>query len=261
MESSLVDYTWLQSSDETVGGWVETLSDTVGSWGKWFAGSNPPAPAPEVELQTFSGQINELPEDQRPLLGGEEEVQDAPWGLDEDLPGGTGEFEGLGIPDLEAPPPEFGSEAYIQGLKEREVALREAMGADMGETEMVSLGESIGSSAEVFEAAEIVGEAVEATTAGIIGGVALGALGAAAMIGATIGVQELQDWLYKKKRVYKEKDDDPWMGYVGYFVVGRIWYPMIVDLVSHDHKIVTIQWKDMTGFTRYTNVNRSARLL
>ena len=47
------------------------------------------------------------------------------------------------------------------------------------------------------------------------------------------------------------------MGYVGYFVVGRIWYPMIVDLVSHDHKIITLQWKDMTGFTRFTNVKRS----
>ena len=48
------------------------------------------------------------------------------------------------------------------------------------------------------------------------------------------------------------------MGYVGYFVVGSIWYPMIVDLVSHDHKIVTLEWKDMTGFTRFTNVKRSA---
>ena len=226
MESSLVDYTWLQSSDETVGGWVTTLSDTVGGWGRWFAGSNPPAPAPEVELQTFSGQINELPEDQRPLLGGEEEVPDAPWGLDDDLPGGTGElaeFEGLGIPDLEAPPPVFGTEAYVQGLKEREMLLRERMGADMGQVEMVELGETeVLESAELFEAAEIVGEAVEATTAGLIGGAALGALGAAALIGATIGTRELLSYLSKKKRVYKEKDDDPWMGYVGYFVVGHL---------------------------------------
>ena len=137
------------------------------------------------------------------------------------------------------------------------MALREAMGADMGEIEMVSFGED---APELFEAAEIVGEAVEATTAGIVGGVALGALGAAALIGATIGVNKLQDYLWKKKRVFKETDGDPWMGYVGYFVIGRIWYPMYVDLVSHDHKIVTIAWKDMTGFLRFTNVNRSARL-
>ena len=82
-------------------------------------------------------------------------------------------------------------------------------------------------------------------------------LGAAALIGLTIGYNKLESYLYKKKRVYKEKDDDPWMGYVGYFVVGRIWYPMYVDLVSHDHKIVTIAWRDMTGFMRFTNVPRS----
>ena len=122
---------------------------------------------------------------------------------------------------------------------------------------MVEFG---GESVELVEAAEIVAEAVEATSAGLIAGAALGVLGAAALIGITIGVNKLSDYLVKKKRVFKEKDDDPWMGYVGYFVVGRIWYPMIVDLVSHDHKIVTIEWKDMTGFTRFTNVHRSARL-
>ena len=105
---------------------------------------------------------------------------------------------------------------------------------------------------------EIVAEAVEATSAGLLGGVAVGVIGAAAMIAATIGMNKLLSYLSKKKRVFKEKDDDPWMGYVGYFVIGKIWYPMIVDLVSHDHKIVTLEWKDMTGFTRHTNVKRSS---
>ena len=63
MESSLTDFHLMKDSEplgETVGGWVDSFSDTVNSWGSWFAGKNPPAPAPEVELHTFSGQINEL---------------------------------------------------------------------------------------------------------------------------------------------------------------------------------------------------------
>ena len=106
MESSLVDYEGMEDQPlgETVGGWVDSFTESVSNWGSWFAGPNPPAPAPEVELQTFSGQINELPEDKRPLLGGEEEVEDAPWGEDEDLPGG--EFDG--IMDLEPPHPSSG---------------------------------------------------------------------------------------------------------------------------------------------------------
>ena len=31
---------------------------------------------------------------------------------------------------------------------------------------------------------------------------------------------------------------------------------MIVDLVSHNHKVVTLEWRDMTGFLRHTNVKR-----
>ena len=280
----MVDLDDLEKGEE-FGGWVSTITDTVSSWGTWFAGADPPPPAPvapEVELQTFSNQIHELPQEDQPLLGGGDlDESSAPWGDDSDLPGELEAEDYEGIMELEAPPPMFGSQAYIDQLRDQEMLLRQEMGYEMGNVEMVQLGPSpvsnvesgltarimgkpVGveaiSSEEALEGAEIVGEAVEATSAGIIGGVALGVLGAAAMIGATIGVNKLQDYLYKKKRVWKEKDDDPWMGYVGYFVLGRIWYPMYVDMVSQDHKIVTIAWKDMTGFLRFTNVNRSPRL-
>ena len=249
---------------KTVGGYVDSFTDSVTSWGNWFSGTKS-APTPEVEMQTFEQGIHELPQPDEELLGGHEgpvEEPDAPWGEDSDLPGELepGDFDGI-APELEAPPAEFGSPEYIQQLGEREAQMAEEMGLEMGRVEMVELGgEAVVDTgevmAEVLEGAEIVAEATEATAAGMLGGAALGALGAAAMIGATIGVTKLLGWLKKKKRVVKEKDDDPWMGYVGYFVIGKIWYPMIVDLVSHDHKFVTLEWKDMTGFTRHTSVNR-----
>ena len=101
MESSLVDYTKLEELEPlgtTVGGWVDAFRESVNSW--W--GGN----APEVEMQprTFSGQINELPPEEQPLLGGDEE--EAEWGEDSELPGGEEELEELDpIMELEAPPP------------------------------------------------------------------------------------------------------------------------------------------------------------
>ena len=260
MESSLIDYTLMDDTPlgTRVGGWVDSFSETINHWGSWFSGSKPVAPAPEVELQAFHGTIHELPEEQEPLLGGHEETE-ADWGDDSELPGGDLEYDQ--IMELEAPPPVFGSEAYIHELERQELIQRHELGIEM---QRVPYGANVGvesaelAEAELIEGSEIVAEAVEATSAGLLGGVAVGLIGAAAMIGITIGMNKLLGYLSKKKRVFKEKDDDPWMGYVGYFVIGKIWYPMIVDLVSHDHKIVTLEWKDMTGFTRHTNVKRSS---
>ena len=179
---SLVDYRLIEKETEWGMRWMDTITDSVSSFSKWWGGKKT---VPQVEMQTFSGQINEIPEVQQPLLGGHEEVENAPWGEDSDLPGGPAEFEFEGV--LESPPLEFGSEAYIHQLQEREMALRDLMGKDMGDIQMVDLSTTIEDSAELLETAEIVGEAVEATTAGILGGAALGVLGAAALIGLTIG--------------------------------------------------------------------------
>ena len=245
--------------------WVSSWTDSV----EYYFGDKPLKPPPEVELVEHTGGIHELPEDNPEMLGGHHEEklnedEEAEWGADDDLPGGLAEEDlDLGVAEeLQAPVPEWGSQQYIDQLAAREAAQLEEMGIEM---QTVELGpEVVADTSEVLadmaEAAEIVAEATEATAMGILGGVAMGALGAAAMVGATIGMDELLGYLKKKKRVFHEADDDPWMGYVGYFVLGRIWYPMYVDMVSHDHKIVTIAWKDMTGFLRFTNVNRSPRL-
>ena len=238
--------------------WVKSWTESV----EYYFGNEPlkPYEPPQIELVEHTGGVHELPEKNPEMLGGHE-PEEAEWGADDDLPGGLAEEDlDLGVAEvLEAPPAPWGSEAYVHQLEADEMALRERMGIEMQTVELG--GEVVEDTsvvlAEVAEAGEIVAEAVEATSAGLVGGVALGVLGAAALIGLTIGYNKLSDYLVKKKRVYKEKDDDPWMGYVGYFVVGRIWYPMYVDLVSHDHKIVTIAWKDMTGFTRFTNVKRA----
>ena len=120
MESSLTDFTLMDDTPlgTRVGGWVDSFSETINHWGSWFSGSKPVAPAPEVELQAFHGTIHELPEEQEPLLGGHEETE-AEWGDDSELPGGDLDYEQ--IMELEAPPPPFGSEAYIQGLKRAEM--------------------------------------------------------------------------------------------------------------------------------------------
>ena len=250
---------------ETLGQYANTFKDSLGRWASWLAGRGAPAPAPvppQIEMQgSFSQGINELPENEQPLLGGNEPEEEVDWGADEDLPGGLDEADlDLGM-DLEEPL-EWGSEAWLENLKVEEDALNRALGVGTDQTiELTELGtDAMESGTEtleiVIEGAEIAAEATEATAAGVIGGAALGALGAAAMIGATIGAQKLLGWLAKKKRVVKEKDDDPWMGLVGYFVVGKVWYPMIVDLVSHNGKIVTLEWKDLTKFRRWTSVKK-----
>ena len=110
--TSLVDYKVLEEETQWGTGWMDTVSDSVSRWGSWFSGKNPPAPAPtvpEVELQTFSGQINEIPENQERLLGGHVEeddgghVEEAEWGADDDLPGGDFDLEEK-MMELEAPP-------------------------------------------------------------------------------------------------------------------------------------------------------------
>ena len=145
--------------------------------------------------------INEIPEEEYELMGGGEESSSAPWGDDSELPGGEAEELGdlEGIMELEAPPPEFGSQAYIRQLAVREAAQYEEMGIEMQTVELGGAGvESVESGAvlaeEILEGAEIAGEAVEATSAGILGGLATGALGAAAMVGVTIGIQHLLGW-------------------------------------------------------------------
>ena len=150
MESQLTDFTLMEDSPlgTTVGGWIDSFSETVSHWGSFLSSSKTVAPAPQVELQTFHGTIHELPEVEQPLLGGhEQKYPEAEWGDESDLPGGDLDYDQ--IMELEAPPPPFGSEAYIQGLKRAEMQQRYEMGVEMGEIQSVEIGGDVVESAEL----------------------------------------------------------------------------------------------------------------
>ena len=165
MESYLAEMRVPLLEEESVTPWISTFSDTVGRWGSWLSGAGSPAPAPvapQLEMQSFSQGIHELPDSDVRTLQADPDEEEAPWGDDSELPGELeeGDLEGLGIMDLEAPPPPFGSDAYAEHLKAKEMLLRQEMGAEMGEIQMVDLGPSGISNVESGLTARIMGKPV-----------------------------------------------------------------------------------------------------
>ena len=78
MESMLTDPLLGDTSlglGQTVGGHVDSFTESVTSWGNWLTGAKS---APEVEMQSFSQGIHELPQPEEELLGGRVEEPEAP---------------------------------------------------------------------------------------------------------------------------------------------------------------------------------------
>ena len=118
----------------------------------------------------------------------------------------------------------------------------------------LELGENIAEAEEIaLEIGGAVAEAIEVgaelTAGAIVGAVAGGLLSIGAMLGSFFGGKALIAFA-KKRHLNKWDDGDKFQGLVGYLVLGKIWCPMVVDVVDFNHKLV-IKYRDLTGFYRW----------